>query len=128
MSLADSVESMRTAAAATMLDECLLGKAASSGGLEPGHLSISWEPAISKCGVSVSAPREAGGGSQTDIGLVLVRFPYSLDLTDVTHIRLITRTGTALAEPEEYALEGTPGFGTTIRFAQAQRVTGGSVR
>ena len=128
MALTDSIQSMRAAAEATLFDECYLGVAPQVGGLEPGHLPVVWGTTAVKCGVTTSTPREAKDGSQVDTGTILIRFAYSQDLTGVTHVRLITRTGTALVEPEDYALEGTPGYGSTVQFAQAQRVTGGSVK
>jgi len=128
MALTDSIHSMRAAAEASLYDVCLLGIAPQEGGLEPGHLPVAWGTTPVKCGVTISTPREAKDGSQVDLGTILIRFAYTQDLTGVTHIRLTTRMGTALPEPEDYALEGTPGYGSTVRFAQAQRVTGGSVK
>ncbi len=128
MALTDSIQSMRAAAEASLNDLCYLGTAPQVGGLEPGHLPVVWGTSLVRCGVNVNTPHEAGGGSQIDIGTILIRFAYSQDLDGVTHIRLIQRYGTALPESEDYALDGTPVFGTTVRFAQAQRVTGGSVK
>lgn len=128
MALTDSIQSMRAAAEASLFDYCYLGSAPQVGGLEPGHHPVVWGSTLIKCGVNVHTPREARDGSQVDTGTILVRFAYTQDLEGVTQIRLVQRYGTALPESEDYALDGTPVYGTTIRFAQAQRVTGGSVK
>ena len=119
---------MREAAAASFLDACQLG-APSGGdwGNDPGARAYGWGAEMA-CGFQPSPGGEAGDGSQAPLADALLRLPLGTQVTGLDRVRITQRHGEALAEPDEYTIEGKPDQGVSALVLRLKIVAGTTAR
>ena len=128
MTLSDEIHGMREGVIDLFVDLCQLGRSANADtGPEPS-VPVIYDTESIPCGVSVSAGGEASDGSQAPVNQIVIRLPLTIDLSDLSRIRVLTRVWEDLSAPEDYAILGVPVRGFTCYMARCDRVTGGSVK
>lgn len=128
MSLTEELEELRSVEVAESLrDTCLVGTPIPAVPPEPASPGFVYGTTEIPCGITVTTPVQVLDGSRTVLAEILVRLPWAVEVGSGHRLKVVSRQGVRLSEPEDYALLGIPARGQTVQVARATRVIGGNV-
>lgn len=123
---AGEMEQLRFDAESSMPDLCIIGVpvGGSKYGSSPQLPVWNWELPATACGVDITATREVAEGRDVALTDVTIRLPLAQEVGASSRIQVTHRRGTALDDPEYYAVIGEPLRGASAWVCRCQHLAG----